>query len=531
MSSTGKVDVLVPAGRRDAEVLTSDALDFVAGLQRRFGDTRQHLLAARVERQARLSAGEAPRFLAETQGIRDGDWRVASTPADLQNRRVEITGPAERKMIINALNSGARVFMADFEDSLSPTWQNVVDGQANLIDAVERTIEFASPEGKTYRLAERTATLVVRPRGWHLLEHHVSADGQPPAAAFFDVGLFLFHNASRLLDRGSGPYLYLPKLEGHLEARLWNDVLTHAEQQLGLPHGCIKATVLIETVLAAFEMDEILFELRDHAAGLNAGRWDYIFSIIKKFREQPEMVLPDRAQVTMAVPFMRAYAQLLVRTCHRRGAHAIGGMAAFVPSRREPAVNEKAIAQVRADKEREAGDGFDGTWVAHPDLVPVATGVFDSVLGDRPHQLDRLRDDVEVGASSLLDVRIDGGAVTEAGLRNNVSVALQYLESWLRGVGAVTIFNLMEDAATAEIARSQIWQWIHHGTRCDSGEVVTAELVSELVGDELGRLRSDAADGTTADRRWEDARALFDEVALSEDFVEFLTVPAQRRLG
>jgi malate synthase len=531
MSSADNVEVLAPAGQRGAEVLTPDALDFVAGLQRRFADARERLLAARAERQTRLSAGEEPGFLAETRDIREGDWRVAPTPADLQDRRVEITGPAERKMIINALNSGARVFMADFEDSLSPTWENVVEGQVNLIDAVEQTIEFASPEGKTYRLAERTATLVVRPRGWHLLEQHVSVDGQPPAAALFDVGLFLFHNAARLLDRGSGPYLYLPKLEGHLEARLWNDVFTHAEQQLRLPHGCIKATVLIETILAAFEMDEILFELRDHAAGLNAGRWDYIFSIIKKFRDRPEMVLPDRAQVTMAVPFMRAYTQLLVRTCHRRGAHAIGGMAAFVPSRRDPAINEKAIAQVRSDKEREAGDGFDGTWVAHPDLVPIATEVFDSVLGHRPHQLDRLREDVKVVATQLLDVGIDGGTVTEAGLRNNVSVALQYLESWLRGVGAVTIFNLMEDAATAEIARSQIWQWIHHGTRCDSGELVTAELVSELAGDELARLLSGAGDGAFARGRWEDARALFDEVALSGDLVEFLTISAQGRLG
>lgn len=530
MSSADNVKVLAPAGQRGAGVLTPDALDFVAGLQRRFADARERLLAARAVRQTRLSAGEEPGFLAETRDIREGDWRIAPTPADLQDRRVEITGPAERKMIINALNSGARVFMADFEDSLSPTWENVVEGQVNLIDAVERTIEFTSPEGKTYHLAERTATLVVRPRGWHLLEQHVSADGQAPAAALFDVGLFLFHNAARLLDRGSGPYLYLPKLEGHLEARLWNDVFTHAEQELGLPYGCIKATVLIETTLAAFEMDEILFELRDHAAGLNAGRWDYIFSIIKKFRERPDLVLPDRAQVTMAVPFMRAYTQLLVRTCHRRGAHAIGGMAAFVPSRRDPAINEKAIAQVRSDKEREAGDGFDGTWVAHPDLVPVTAEVFDSVLGNRPHQLHRLREDVEVVAAQLLDVGIDGGAVTEAGLRNNVSVALQYLESWLRGVAAVTIFNLMEDAATAEIARSQIWQWIHHGTRCDSGELVTAELVSELASDELAHLLSGAGDGAFAGGRWEDARGLFEEVALSRDFVEFLTIPAQRRL-
>ncbi len=512
------------------EVLTPPALAFVAGLQRRFGERREQLLTARRERQDRLSAGEQPGFLEETRAVREGDWRIAPTPGDLQDRRVEITGPVERKMMINALNSGARVFMADFEDSLSPTWENVTHGQVNLVEAVERTIAFTSPEGKSYRLGDRTATLLVRPRGWHLLEENILVDAAAPSASLFDAGLFLFHNAARLLERGGGPYFYLPKLEGHHEARLWNDVFSHAEEELRLPHGCVKATVLIETILAAFEMDEILYELRDHAAGLNAGRWDYMFSVIKKFRDRPDMVLPDRSQVTMTVPFMRAYTDLLVRTCHRRGAHAIGGMAAFVPNRRDPTVTDNAIARVREDKEREAGAGFDGTWVAHPDLVPVATEVFDRALGDRPNQLDRLRDDVDVVAGQLLDVHVDGGTVTEAGVRSNVAVALRYLEAWLRGTGAVTIFNLMEDTATAEIARSQIWQWIRHGARTDAGWPVTTEMISAVADAELERIESDAGVQAFARGRWADARALFGEVALTSDFVEFLTVPAQRWL-
>jgi malate synthase len=503
------VDLRAPVEGRGADVLTVEALEFVAQLHRRFNPVREQLLAARDERQARIAAGEAPSFLPGTEEVREGDWQVAPVPADLRDRRVEITGPVERKMMINALNSGARCFMADFEDANSPTWANCVEGQANLIDAVERTIELKTAEGKEYRLADNTAVLIVRPRGWHLPERHVLVEGRPISASLFDFGLYLFHCGRRQLDAGSGPYFYLPKLESHLEARLWNDVFNAAQEELGLERGTIKATVLIETILAAFEMEEILFELRDHSAGLNAGRWDYIFSIIKKFRDRPEFVLPDRAQVTMTVPFMRAYTELLVSTCHRRGAHAMGGMAAFVPSRRDPEVNATAMAKVREDKEREANDGFDGTWVAHPDLVPLATQVFDSVLDERENQVERQRADVSVEPADLLDVRVPGGEVTEEGVRNNVSVGLHYLESWLRGVGAAAIYNLMEDAATAEISRAQIWQWIRHG-KAERPHVV--ELEEEL---------ADAGDG-----RWDDARAVFDRVALEDDFPEFLTVPA-----
>ena len=509
-----RVEVRAPVDGRSEEVLTEDALEFVAGLHRRFTSRREQLLAARVERQARLDAGELPDFLVETRELREGGWRVEPVPPDLRDRRVEITGPVERKMMINALNSGARCFMADFEDANSPTWSNCVEGQVNLIDAIERTIELTTPEGKEYRLSDETAVLIVRPRGWHLPERHVLVDGSPVSASLFDFGLYLFHCGRRQLEAGSGPYFYLPKLESHLEARLWNDVFIAAQEELGLERGTIKATVLIETILAAFEMEEILYELREHSAGLNAGRWDYIFSIIKKFHDRPEFVLPDRAQVTMTVPFMRAYTELLVRTCHRRGAHAMGGMAAFVPSRRDTEVNETAIAKVREDKEREANDGFDGTWVAHPDLVPVATEVFDRVLGDRDNQVDRQREDVSVEAGDLLDVRVPGGDVTDEGIRNNVSVGLQYLESWLRGVGAAAIYNLMEDAATAEISRAQIWQWIRHG-KADRGRIVELED-EELV--EVG------------EGRWDDARAVFDQVALEDDFVEFLTLPAYEYL-
>jgi malate synthase len=504
------VDLRAPVQDRDEEALSADALEFVAGLHRRFNPRREELLRARAERQERIAAGELPDFLPETREVREGDWQIEPVPRDLQDRRVEITGPVERKMMINALNSGARCFMADFEDANAPTWENCLSGQLNLIDAIERTIELTTPE-KEYRLDEHTAVLIVRPRGWHLPERHVTVDGEPVSASLFDFGLYLFNCAQRLLERGSGPYFYLPKLESHLEARLWNDVFVAAQDELGLPRGTIKATVLIETILAAFEMEEILFELREHSAGLNAGRWDYIFSIIKKFRDRPDFVLPDRAQVTMTVPFMRAYTELLVRTCHARGAHAMGGMAAFVPSRRDPDVNETAIAKVREDKEREAGDGFDGTWVAHPDLVPVATEVFDAVLGDRPNQVERLRDHVSVEASDLLDVRVPGGEVTEEGVANNVSVGLQYLESWLRGVGAAAINNLMEDAATAEISRAQIWQWVRHGK-------VERDRVRGLEDSEL--------DAFGEDGRWEDAREVFDRVALDEHFVEFLTLPA-----
>jgi malate synthase len=505
----GGVELLAPLEERDEQVLSADALAFVAELHRRFDGTRRALLATRAKRQAQLDAGELPDFLPETREVREGDWRVAPVPPDLQDRRVEITGPVDRKMVINALNSGARCFMADFEDANSPTWRNCVEGHANLTDAIDRTIELDTGE-KTYRLGDDPAVLLVRPRGWHLSERHVLVDGEPVAGGLFDFGLHLFHNGRRLLDKGSGPYLYLPKLESHLEARLWNDVFDFTEERLDLPPGSIKATVLIETILAAFEMEEILYELRDHSAGLNAGRWDYIFSVIKKFRHRPEFVLPDRAQVTMTVPFMRAYTDLLVKTCHRRGAHAMGGMAAFIPSRRDPDVNEVALAKVREDKQREAGSGFDGTWIAHPDLVPVAMEEFDEVLGERPNQVERLREEVDVAAADLLDVRVPGGEITDEGVRANVSVGLRYLESWLRGTGAAAIDNLMEDAATAEISRSQIWQWLRHG-RIERDTVVAFED-AEL---------TEAGEG-----RWAEARALFDEVALSEELPEFLTIPA-----
>ncbi len=499
------VELLAP---RDDEILSREALDFVARLQRELNPIRRQLLERRRERQAELDAGVLPDFLPETRGVREAAWDVAPAPQDLLDRRVEITGPVERKMMINALNSGARVFMADFEDALSPTWQNVVEGQRNLADAVRRTIELETPD-KTYRLNEETAVLVVRPRGWHLHEAHVLVDGEPVSASLFDFGLAFFHNTKELLERGSGPYYYLPKLESHLEARLWNSAFVLAQDELGIDQGSIRATVLIETVLAAFEMEEILYELRDHASGLNAGRWDYIFSAIKKFRSRPEFVLPDRAQVTMTVPFMRAYTELLVATCHRRGAHAMGGMAAFVPSRRDPAVNEVALAKVREDKQREAGDGFDGTWVAHPDLVPVATEVFDSVLGERANQVDRQREDVVASAEALLSVPETGGEVTDEGVATNVRVGIAYLDSWLRGVGAAAIENLMEDVATAEISRSQLWQWVAHGR-------VARERVLEQI---------ERTEGT------QDAKDVFREVTLADEFVEFLTLPAYDRLG
>jgi len=507
------VEVRGPVEGRSREILSDGALAFVAGLHRRFDGRRRELLAARAARQARVDAGELPGFLPETRVIREGDWRISPVPADLQDRRVEITGPVDRKMVINALNSGARCFMADFEDATAPTWANLVEGQANLIDAIDRTIRLDTGE-KVYELADETATLLVRPRGWHLPERHVLVDGDVLSGSLFDFGLYLFHNGRRTLDRGTGPYLYLPKLQSHLEARLWNDVFDVAEDELDLPRGSIRATVLIEHVLAAFEMDEILWELREHAAGLNAGRWDYIFSVIKTFPERREFVLPDRADVTMTVPFMRAYAELLVRTCHRRGAHAMGGMAAFVPSRRDADVNERALVRVREDKEREAGQGFDGTWVAHPDLVPVATEEFDRVLGDRRNQVERQRDDVSSDAAALLDVAATGGDVTDDGVRGNVSVALRYLASWLAGTGAVALDNLMEDAATAEIARSQLWQWIRHSR-------VTRERVIEIEEELLAEFRDAHPDG-----RWEDARAVLEEVALGPELPEFLTLPA-----
>jgi malate synthase len=489
------------------QVLTDEAVDFLTRLQREFGPRRDELLVARHARAQRLRDGELPDFLPETAHVRGGDWRVEPVPAELQDRRVEITGPVDRKMVINALNSGARMFMADFEDSNSPTWRNCIEGQINLTDALERTIELDTGE-KQYRLNEETATLLVRPRGWHLDERHFTVDGAPVAASLFDFGLYFFRNHAR-----GGTWFYLPKLESHLEARLWNDVFLWAQAQLGVPQGTIKATVLIETILAAFEMDEILYELREHSAGLNAGRWDYIFSVIKKLGHRPEFVLPDRADVTMAVPFMRAYTELLVKTCHARGAHAMGGMAAFIPSRRDPEVNAAALAKVREDKEREAGQGFDGTWVAHPDLVPVAKAIFDRVLGERPNQVERQREDVVSSAADLLDVSSTPGEITLAGLHNNVSVGIQYLAAWLRGSGAVAIFNLMEDAATSEISRSQVWQWLRHG------KVAPAD-VEAAIEEELAKLDGD----------YEEARRLFEQVALGEEFVEFLTLPAYERI-
>jgi malate synthase len=510
--------------------LTPEALEFLAFLQRKFNPSRLTLLDARARRQEELQRGTLPDFLPETRSVREGTWHVAEIPWDLQDRRVEITGPVERKMMINALNSGANVFMADFEDSLSPTWSNVVEGHANLVDAVRRSIRFDSPEGKRYELRKDIASLLVRPRGWHLEERHLLVDGRPVSASLADFGLYLFHNAKELLARGTRPYFYLPKMESHREARLWNEVFLAAQEALGLPKGTIKATVLIETILAAFEMDEILYELRDHVAGLNAGRWDYIFSIIKKFRDRPEFVLPDRAQVTMAVPFMRAYTNLLVRTCHRRGAHAIGGMAAFVPSRKDPKVNESALAKVREDKVREATDGFDGTWVAHPDLVPVAKEEFDRVLGSRPNQVSRLRQEVRVAAKDLLDIRVPGGTITEAGLRNGVNVALQYLESWLRGTGAAAISNLMEDTATAEISRSQVWQWIRHGVRTKEGLLVTPALIRTIEDEELVKVREAIGAESFSRGRFNEAREIFELAALGEEFVEFLTFPAYERI-
>jgi malate synthase len=533
--SPAGVQATAPVRGRAAEVLDQRALELAARLHVAWDGRRRELLAARAERDARLAAGGALDFLPETRDVREGDWTVAPAPDDLRDRRVEITGPVDRKMVINALNSGARAFMADLEDALSPTWDNVVRGQANLIDAVRGQIEHTDEAGRTYRLGEETATLLVRPRGWHLHDKHVTVEGAPIAAAFLDAGLFLYHNAHELLERGSGPDLYLPKLESHLEARLWNDVLRDAEAALGLDRGTIRVTVLIETIPAAFEMEEILHELRERCVGLNAGRWDYIFSVIKCFRERPEFVLPDRTKVTMTVPFMRAYTELLVRTCHRRAAHAIGGMAALIPSRRDPAASERAVAGVREDKRREAGDGFDGTWVAHPDLVPVAREEFDAVLGDRPHQLDRAREDVRVGARELLDVGSAGGAagVTEEGLRNDVNVGIQYISSWLRGNGAAAIHGLMEDAATAEIARSQVWQWRRHGVAlADGGEVVDEALVRGIEEEELERIRAEIADDEWFEEqgRPSESRELFEAVALSGEFVPFLTLPAYERL-
>ena len=511
-----------------AEILTPEALNFVATLVRAFSGRREELLQRRAQRQAEIDAGKMPDFLPETEHIRSGDWTIAPVPADLQDRRVEITGPVERKMVINALNSGAKVFMADFEDSFAPTWEGAIQGQINVRDAVNRTITFSNPDGKQYTLNEKTATLLVRPRGWHLFEKHVLMDGKPISGGIFDFGLYFFHNAKTLIDKGTGPYFYLPKLENHLEARLWNDVFVLAQQELGIPQGTIKATVLIETILATFEMDEILYELREHSAGLNCGRWDYIFSAIKKFRNIPDYILPDRAQVTMTTHFMRSYSLLAIKTCHRRNAHAIGGMAAQIPIKNDPKANEEALARVRADKKREATDGHDGTWVAHPGLVAIAMEEFDAVMKG-PNQIDRKREDVHVTAADLL--KIPDGTITEAGLRTNISVSLQYLESWLRGSGCVPINNLMEDAATVEISRAQIWEWIRHPKGVlDDGRKVTIDLFRELLNDELAKIRASIGEEQFSRRKFQTASDILDSIITSEQFVEFLTLPAYQYL-
>ena len=506
------------------KILTPEAVAFVAEIVRRFGPRVPELLARRVERQKRWDAGDKPDFLAETADIRAREWTVAPLPADLLDRRVEITGPVDRKMIINALNSGAKVFMADFEDSNSPTWENNIQGQANLGDAIRRTITYAAPEtGKQYRLNEKTAVLLVRPRGWHLEEKHWFIDGAPARGGLVDFGLYFFHNAKELIARGTGPYFYLPKLESHLEARLWNDVFLFAQDALGVPRGTIKATVLIETLPGAFEMDEILHELREHSAGLNCGRWDYIFSFIKKLKNDADKVLPDRGQVGMDRAFLRAYSQLLIKTCHRRNVHAMGGMAAQIPIKDDPAANEAALAKVRADKLREVTEGHDGTWVAHPGLVPIALGIFDEHMPTQ-NQLARKREDIQIGREDLL--RVHEGTRSEAGLRHNVRVGVQYIEAWLRGSGCVPIYNLMEDAATAEISRAQVWQWLHFGSRLEDGQAVTQELFARVVEEEMARVRREVGEDRFRSGRFDDARALFVKLSTADDFAEFLTLPA-----
>jgi len=511
-----------------AEILTFEALSFLAKLHRGFDARRRDLLDRRVARQKELDAGKLD-FLSDTRGIRQADWNVAPVPTDLQDRRVEITGPTDRKMVINALNSGANMFMADFEDSSTPTWDNQIQGQINVRDAVRGTIAFASPEGKHYKLNDRTATLLVRPRGWHLPEKHLLIDGQPMSGSLFDFGLYFFHNAAARLAKGSGTYLYLPKMESHLEARLWNDVFVFSQKEVGVPHGTVKATVLIETIPAAFEMDEILYELRAHSAGLNCGRWDYIFSCIKKFRNRPDFVLADRARVTMTSPFMRAYSLLLIKTCHRRGTFAMGGMAAQIPIKNNPKANEEAIAKVRADKEREVNDGHDGTWVAHPGLVAVAREAFDRVMKG-PNQIQRQRPDVRVSAADLVDFQ-PRQPITESGLRLNINIGIQYLGSWLAGTGCVPIFNLMEDAATAEISRAQIWHWIRSPLGVlDDGRKITRELFEALLPQELAAVRRLLGEQQYGAGQYEAAAQLFAQLTLDESFVDFLTLPAYDHL-
>jgi malate synthase len=526
MAITGTIEIKGALTPTHGEILTSEAQAFLGKLAREFTIRRDTLLQKRVMRQREIDAGKLPDFLPDTAPIRESEWRVAPVPADLQDRRVEITGPTDRKMVINALNSGAKVFMADFEDSNAPTWDNMVQGQINLRDAVRRTITLET-SGKHYRLNEKTAVLMVRPRGWHLNEKHFLVDGKPIPGGLFDFGLYFFHNAHELLKRGSGPYFYLPKMESHLEARLWNDVFNLAQDELGIPRGTIKATVLIETILATFEADEILYELRDHSAGLNCGRWDYIFSYIKKFRNRPDFILPDRAQVSMTVPFMRAYTQQVIKVCHRRGAHAMGGMAAQIPIKHDLVANEQALARVRADKEREATDGHDGTWVAHPGLVEVALTAFDKYMPNA-NQLDRQRDDVNVTAADLL--KPCDGTITEEGLRLNLRVGVQYLEAWLGGLGCVPLYNLMEDAATAEISRAQVWQWLRHNAALKDGRAVTPELFRQYMAEELDVIHREVGDERFEGGKFQLASELFSEMILDENFAEFLTLPAYQYL-
>ena len=523
-----EIEIKGPVRDGYGAILTPEALAFLAALERRFGARRLELLQERIAMQMRIDDGALPDFLPETKAVRDGDWKVAPVPADLQDRRVEITGPVDRKMVINALNCGANVFMADFEDANTPTWNNQIQGQINLRDAVRRTIDFTDPNsGKDYALNDETATLIVRPRGWHLPENHVHVDGAPMSGGLFDFGLFFFHNAKQAAANGSGPYFYLPKLETHLEARLWNDVFVYAQETLGIPQGTVKVTVLIETIMAAFEMDEILYELRDHMAGLNCGRWDYIFSYIKKFRNRPDFVLPDRGQVTMTSYFLRSYTLLLIKTCHRRGAHAMGGMAAQIPIKDDEDANAAALAKVHADKEREANDGHDGTWVAHPGLVPVAKAVFDDKMPEA-HQIAGARQDVHIIQADLL--KVAEGTITEDGLRNNLNVGIQYVEAWLGGRGCVPIYNLMEDAATAEISRAQVWQWLKHGAAVEGVGAIDATTVERLTGEELAKVRDLVGEDRFAGGHYEEAAALFLDMVTAEDFEDFLTLPAYERI-
>jgi malate synthase len=526
-----QIQINAPIPDNYKEILSDDAVDFLTSLHHRFNTQRLDLLKQRSLRQEQLNAGQMPHFLNETKHIRDEKtWKITHTPASLQERKVEITGPVERKMMINALNSGAQVFLADFEDALSPTWKNVIEGQINLIDAVDRTLSFTNPDGKKYSLNEKTATLIIRPRGWHLPEKHFLVEGTPISGSLFDFGLYFFHNAKRTLEKGFGPYFYLPKIENHLEARLWNDVFCWAQQELSLPKGTIKATVLIETLLAAFEMEEIIYELRDHIVGLNAGRWDYIFSIIKKFQENTSLLFPDRSQITMTVPFMKRYTELIIQTCHKRGIHALGGMAAFIPSRKDKDINEKAISKVREDKEREAQEGFDGTWVAHPDLVQPAMEVFNHYLGNKPHQKDKFNQAHEITDLDLLDFKIKEGVITENGLRLNINVSLQYLEAWLQGIGAVALNNLMEDAATAEISRAQLWQWVHHPHAVmENGQKITMDLFFKFLAEEFQKIKASKNQSSSLDKL-STAQSLLENLVSSKHFEDFLTISAYKLL-